>query len=67
MLFSTPECIKTPMDMVRLWMHECDRVYRDKLVDLKDMEMFDKIQSDISKKFFEVLEHLLFLTMLGNK
>ena len=35
-------------------MHECDRVYRDKLVDLKDMEMFDKIQQDMTRKFFEV-------------
>lgn len=40
--------------MVRLWMHECDRVYRDKLVDEKDMENYDRIQGDISKKTFEV-------------
>ena len=53
-LFSTAECVKTPIDMVRLWMHECDRVYRDKLVDEKDMENYDKIQGDISKKTFEV-------------
>ena len=53
-LFSTAECVKTPIDMVRLWMHECDRVYRDKLVDEKDMENYDRIQGDISKKTFEV-------------
>ena len=54
MLFSTPESMKTPLDMVRLWMHECDRVYRDKLVETKDMEIYDKVQTDIAKKFFEV-------------
>ena len=54
MLFSVPESVKTPIDMVRLWMHECDRVYRDKLVETRDMEIYDKIQGDICKKFFEV-------------
>lgn len=42
------------MDLVRLWMHECDRVYRDKLVEDKDMENYDRIQQDITKKTFEV-------------
>ena len=53
-LFSSAECVKTPMDLVRLWMHECDRVYRDKLVDEKDMENYDRIQADVTKKIFEV-------------
>lgn len=57
-LFSTAECVKTPMDLVRLWMHECDRVYRDKLVDDKDMENYDRIQADITKKVFEVCAFL---------
>ena len=46
------------MDLVRLWMHECDRVYRDKLVDDKDMENYDRIQADITKKVFEVCAFL---------
>ena len=57
-LFSTAECVKTPMDLVRLWMHECDRVYRDKLIDEKDMENYDRIQADITKKVFEVCAFL---------
>ncbi|XP_032221173.2 dynein beta chain, ciliary [Nematostella vectensis] len=55
-LFATHECIKTPVDFARLWMHECNRVYRDKLIDDKDMEVFDKIQIDMTKKFFEELD-----------
>ena len=35
-------------------MHECDRVYRDKLVEERDMENYDRIQQDITKKIFEV-------------
>lgn len=49
------------MDLVRLWMHECDRVYRDKLVEEKDMEYYDRIQKDITKKIFEVCLDLVLL------
>ena len=35
-------------------MHEGNRVYRDKLVEERDMEMYDKIQKDMTSKFFEV-------------
>jgi dynein heavy chain len=54
MLFSGPECAKTPVDLLRLWMHESKRVYRDKLVDEKDIETFDKIIKETVKKNFEV-------------
>jgi len=53
-LFSTKESTKSPLDLVRLWNHECCRVYRDKLVDSKDMELFDKLQDDFNKKLFDV-------------
>ena len=54
MLFSTNECLKQPIDLVRLWMHEAQRVYGDKLVDEKDIENFTKILHDTVKKHFEV-------------
>lgn len=53
-MFTMPECARTPVDLVRLWMHEADRVYRDKLVDVTDMEIFDKLEQDVIKKCFEV-------------
>ena len=40
-------------------MHECDRVYRDKLIEERDMENYDRIQQDITKKIFEVCLALL--------
>ena len=66
LLFSTPESLKSPMDLIRLWNHECNRVYRDKLVDDKDMEHFDKIQLDFNRKFFEVSINLLRTTKKPN-
>ncbi|XP_030631015.1 dynein heavy chain 17, axonemal-like [Chanos chanos] len=53
LLFSTPECLKSPPDMIRFWLHECNRVYGDKLTDEKDVELFEKIQREICKKCFE--------------
>lgn len=53
LLFSSPDCLKVPLDLIRLWVHEGYRVYRDKLIDLKDMELFDKILKETVKKVFE--------------
>nr|CAD7428767.1 unnamed protein product [Timema monikensis] len=56
LLFSTNECLSAPTDLVRLWMHETQRVYGDKLIEDKDIEAFTKIQTDIVKKSFEELD-----------
>jgi len=55
MLFANAECCKTQMDVVRLFVHEATRVYRDKLVDIADVEMFDKLVREVIKKSFEDL------------
>ena len=54
MLFAMSDCAKTPADLVRLWMHEASRVYRDKLLDEADFDLFDKVLKDCTKKTFEV-------------
>ncbi|NXP09467.1 DYH17 protein, partial [Thinocorus orbignyianus] len=61
LLFSTSECLKSPMDLVRLWLHEAERVYGDKLIDEKDQKGFGKVLADTCKKFFaELNEELVF-------
>uniref|UniRef100_A0A803WAA3 Dynein axonemal heavy chain 17 n=1 Tax=Ficedula albicollis TaxID=59894 RepID=A0A803WAA3_FICAL len=55
LLFSTPECLKTPVDLVRLWLHEAERVYGDKLVDEEDQYSFKKLLTDICKDLNEEL------------
>uniref|UniRef100_A0A8C5WIH4 Dynein axonemal heavy chain 17 n=1 Tax=Leptobrachium leishanense TaxID=445787 RepID=A0A8C5WIH4_9ANUR len=53
-LFSTPDCLKTPQDLVKLYLHESNRVYRDKMVEEKDFDLFDKIQTEMVKKYYDV-------------
>ncbi|XP_065180851.1 dynein beta chain, ciliary-like [Sycon ciliatum] len=55
-LFASPECLKQPLDMVRLWLHEGSRVYGDKLVDDRDMEAFSKLKFDFARKYFEEMD-----------
>ncbi|KAL8567586.1 hypothetical protein ACOMHN_054399 [Nucella lapillus] len=50
MLFAGAECAKNGNELVRLWMHEAERVYRDKLVDRDDGQLFDKLIKEIIKK-----------------
>uniref|UniRef100_A0A672VBK3 Dynein axonemal heavy chain 17 n=1 Tax=Strigops habroptila TaxID=2489341 RepID=A0A672VBK3_STRHB len=53
LLFSTPACLKQPQDLVKLYLHESTRVYRDKMVEEKDYGTFDKIQLEMVKKFYD--------------
>ncbi|XP_061561508.1 dynein heavy chain 9, axonemal isoform X3 [Phycodurus eques] len=58
-LFSTGDCLKTPLDLLKIYLHESNRVYRDKLVEEQDFQVFDKLQADTVKKFFEDMEESL--------
>lgn len=53
-LFALPESIRYPMDLVHLWLHESSRVYSDKLMEEKDVELFNKILLDTGKRYFDV-------------
>ncbi|XP_037134453.1 dynein heavy chain 9, axonemal [Syngnathus acus] len=58
-LFSTSECLKTPVDLLKIYLHESNRVYKDKLVEEQDFQVFDKLQADMVKKFFEDMQESL--------
>lgn len=53
-LFSTAETLRTPLDLVRLWLHEAERVYGDKMVEEKDQETLYRVTVASTKKFFDV-------------
>ncbi|KAH0517950.1 Dynein heavy chain 17, axonemal [Microtus ochrogaster] len=54
-LFSTAEILKSPLDLVRLWLHEAERVYGDKMVDEKDQETLRRVTIASTKKYFDDL------------
>ncbi|XP_037074053.1 dynein beta chain, ciliary-like [Pollicipes pollicipes] len=56
LLFCDKDSIKMPIDLVRVWLHEADRVYGDKLVDEEDGTSFGKILVDMVKKGFEEMD-----------
>ncbi|KAG7214621.1 hypothetical protein INR49_010513 [Caranx melampygus] len=60
-LFALPECIRYPMDLVHLWLHESSRVYSDKLMEEKDVELFNKILLDTGKRYFEGIDESIFI------
>ncbi|XP_062858858.1 dynein heavy chain 9, axonemal isoform X2 [Trichomycterus rosablanca] len=65
-LFCKSECLKTPQDLVKIYLHESNRVYRDKMVEDKDFAAFDKLQSETVGKFYEDMAEVLEETKLMN-
>lgn len=45
-------------------MHECQRVYSDKLIDDKDSDAFIKTQTDALKKFFDVSRYKIYYIII---
>ncbi|RVE68725.1 hypothetical protein OJAV_G00094270 [Oryzias javanicus] len=58
-LFCTSECLKTPEDLLKVYLHETCRVYRDKLLDEPDIQTFDKLQAEMVKKFYKDSDEVL--------
>ncbi|XP_032178864.1 dynein heavy chain 9, axonemal isoform X1 [Mustela erminea] len=58
-LFSSVECIKSTQDLIKLYLHESNRVYRDKMVEEKDFDLFDKIQTEVVKKIFDDIDEIV--------
>ena len=42
------------LDLALLWLHETSRVYSDRLVEPKDLQLFHKLQLDTLHENFEV-------------
>ena len=51
-LMSTVEKFKDPEKIVKLWIHECERVYGDRLVTTNDLLIFKNEINEIVKKNF---------------
>uniref|UniRef100_A0A673MZ54 Dynein beta chain, ciliary-like n=1 Tax=Sinocyclocheilus rhinocerous TaxID=307959 RepID=A0A673MZ54_9TELE len=53
--------LRYPIDLVHLWLHESSRVYSDKLMEEKDVELFNKILLDTGKRYFEGIDESIFI------
>jgi dynein heavy chain len=52
LLVAKQEAIKEPDIFVKLWLHECERIYGDRLVNAADLATYRGLAADISKKMF---------------
>jgi dynein heavy chain, axonemal len=58
MLMTKPVSVSTPETMAKLWMHECCRVFHDRLINNEDKVWFTKMMAELSNVYFRVrLEH----------
>ncbi|XP_023819910.1 dynein heavy chain 11, axonemal [Oryzias latipes] len=55
-LLTGPETLKESNDLAMLWLHETNRVYSDRLVDAKDLQLFLKLQTETVHECFKELE-----------
>ncbi|XP_056325895.1 dynein heavy chain 9, axonemal [Danio aesculapii] len=65
-LFCGSECLRTPQDLLKIYLHESSRVYRDKMLEERDFQLFDKLQEDTVKKIYEDVDALLQETRVMN-
>jgi dynein heavy chain, axonemal len=54
LLMSQPEKFNDSVKMSRLWLHESERVYADRLVCANDLETYNKKASQVAKKYFAI-------------
>ena len=47
---SNARTVTNDEDMIKLWMHECERIFKDRLVDEKDRSLYDEILNKVMKQ-----------------
>ena len=56
MLMGQPRHISSAVEFLRLWVHECQRVFEDRLTNDDDHKWFEKLlQSQLSEKFMDYI------------
>jgi dynein heavy chain len=49
---SVPEYCQSALTLCRLWVHECERVFSDRMIETKDSNEFNDIRQTLTKKYF---------------
>lgn len=52
LLIAKPEAIKEPDNLIKLWVHESERIYGDRLVSADNLNVYKAIMADLVKKSF---------------
>jgi dynein heavy chain len=52
LLTGRPEAIKEPDNFIKLWLHESERVYGDRLVNAEHLQTYRALAADMTKKSF---------------
>eukprot|EP00744_Colponema_vietnamica_P000937 GILI01001621.1.p1 GENE.GILI01001621.1~~GILI01001621.1.p1 ORF type:complete len:2798 (-),score=990.63 GILI01001621.1:124-7776(-) len=61
LLISSPPLYRgSPSKFIRLWIHECNRVFRDRLINESDISSFNDLIRSASKKHFDEEQEELF-------
>lgn len=53
LLRMTKDYYKEPVKVVRLWVHECERVLSDRMINDTDMTKFNEFRINVTKKHFD--------------
>ena len=61
----TKEHFRAPLDMARLWVHECERVLSDRLVNSTDLGRFAEFRANATKKHFDDIRQARSCCMAG--
>lgn len=62
-MFANGDCCPTASHLVRLYIHEANRVYGDKMVNFEDQDLYNKLVLDNIRKNIENLnENMVFET-----
>jgi len=52
LLSARPDAIKEPDNLIKLWLHESERIYGDRLVNAENLATYRLLAADITKKNF---------------
>lgn len=52
------------MQVVRLWIHECERVYCDRLLNASDVSTFNQMRVSVCRRNFEGIVDMVKLSRL---
>ena len=60
----TPVRFRDAVSCVRLWIHECERVFADRLISEADIAKFNELRMSATKKHFGALKQVSASSML---